>query len=296
MSQKITEDPETPVSTSSDSTPTSRRAPFPTVRLGTVELHSLTEAQAVRHILDELAEGRGGTVITPNIDHLVRCQRSAEYHAQVDAASLVVADGMPLIWASRLQGQPLPERVAGSNVISSLSAGAAEEGRSLFLLGGAPGTAEAARDVLVERHPDLRVVGTCCPEMGFEKDPASLDALREQVREAAPDIVFVALGSPKQENLIRDLHECLPGAWWLGVGISFSFLCGDVERAPVWMQRTGLEFLHRLLQEPRRLARRYLIDGVPFALKLLAVSSVRRFSRASEAGPPPVNREDGHGQ
>lgn len=256
------------------------------VKLGKVDVHSVTEEQTVQYILDELKEDRGGTVITPNIDHLVRCDRLPEYFQQVQDASLVVADGMPLIWASKLQGEALPERVAGSNLISSLSEGAQKEGRSLFLLGGSPGTAEAAAKVLTTRYEGLKIVGTNCPDMGFEKDPEMMEALKKEVCDAEPDIVFVALGSPKQENLIKDLYEHLPKAWWLGVGISFSFLCGDVQRAPRWMQKTGLEFLHRLLQEPKRLAKRYLVDGVPFAIKLLTISFFRRFRSRSSAELP----------
>jgi N-acetylglucosaminyldiphosphoundecaprenol N-acetyl-beta-D-mannosaminyltransferase len=183
---------------------------------------------------------------------------------------------MPLIWASKLQGTPLPERVAGSNLISSLSAAAAERGRGIYLLGGATGTAEAAADVLSQRYPKLRVCGTCCPTIDFEDGADGVAAVTENLRQAKPDIVYVALGSPKQEVLIDRLRDQLPGAWWLGVGNSFSFLCGHVHRAPLGVQRAGFEWLHRLIQEPRRLGRRYLIDGCPFAVKLLVGAAIQR--------------------
>ncbi len=177
------------------------------------------------------------------------------------------------MWASRLQGTPLPERVTGSNLISSLSAGAATRGRSVYLLGGAPGTAEAAKKVLQARYPALRIVGTRCPPMGFDDDPKQLADLAAHVTNAAPDIVFVGLGSPKQERLIPLLRADLPTAWWLGVGISFSFLCNKVKRAPRWVQRVGFEWAHRLAGEPRRLARRYLREGIPFTAQLLSAAA-----------------------
>lgn len=250
-------------------------APADTVCLRGVSIHRLTEAACVERICGALSQGQGGTVVTPNLDHLRRCASDATFRSLVADAELVVADGMPLVWASRLQGTPLPERVAGSNLIVSLSAAAASHGYSIFLLGGAPGTAQLAGDVLRTRFPHLNVAGACCPPAGFERDPDYVALLADQLEASRADIVFVALGSPKQEKLIERLRPTLPGAWWLGVGISFSFLCGDVRRAPLWMQSAGLEWMHRLAQEPRRLFKRYLVTGLPFAADLLARSAVK---------------------
>lgn len=242
-----------------------------------LRLHAVTEAQCVELILDELDDGRGGWVITPNLDILRQASQRPELRALVQRADLLVADGMPLLWAAKMQGTPLPERVAGSNLISSLSAGAADRKRSLFLLGGMPGTADAAAAILKARHPELEVRGTYCPAFGFEKDPAQVDAIADAVREAAPDIVFVALGFPKGEHLTDRIRAARPEAWWVGVGISFSFLTGEVQRAPPWMQRAGLEWVHRLGQEPGRLAKRYLVHDIPFAGQLFARAAARRW-------------------
>lgn len=267
--------------------PTPDRPVLPRVVLRGVAVHAITEAQCVQHVLAERRAGRGGWVVTPNLDHLRRLGRDGEFASLYAGADLVVADGMPLLWASRLQGTPLPERVSGSNLVSSLTAAAAPQGWSVYLLGGVPGAAEGAAAVLQSRHSGLLIAGTHYPPFGFESDPKALAELAEEVRLARPDIVFVALGSPKQEQLIARLKPLLPQAWWLGVGISFSFLAGDVRRAPLWMQKSGLEWLHRLGQEPGRLARRYLIEGLPFAAKLLtgaAVCGVKRaFTRRSSA-------------
>jgi N-acetylglucosaminyldiphosphoundecaprenol N-acetyl-beta-D-mannosaminyltransferase len=249
---------------------------LPTVDLMGVGFHALTEARVIAHILDSLDSARGGFVVTSNIDHLRRCIHDADYGAIVATADLVVGDGRPIVWASWLKGDPLPEVVAGSNLVSNLSAAAAARGRSVFLLGGVGGSELGAARILVERSPGLRIAGTHCPPLGFETDPAATAALAAALTASAPDIVYVGLGSPKQERLIRRLMPAFPGTWWLGVGISFSYLTGDVRRAPIWMRRAGLEWLHRLLSEPGRLARRYLLEGVPFALRLLLWSAWTR--------------------
>jgi N-acetylglucosaminyldiphosphoundecaprenol N-acetyl-beta-D-mannosaminyltransferase len=282
---------------------------LPTIDLYNVKLHQVTERQCVNFILAELDAGHGGVVVTPNLDHLRRCVRDLHFGALVAEADLVVADGMPLVWASRLQGTPLPERVAGSNLISSLSKAAAEKGRSIFLLGGAEGTASGASEILRKRHPELKIVGTFCPQIGFETKPKQMAEIVQMLTTAKPDIVFVALGSPKQEHLIAKLKPYLNEAWWLGVGVSFSFLTGHVRRAPLWMQRAGVEWLHRLAQEPRRLFKRYIVAGVPFAASLFTRSWIRglpaRLGRKVKAEEPlipevPVNgvqmhtEPDGH--
>jgi N-acetylglucosaminyldiphosphoundecaprenol N-acetyl-beta-D-mannosaminyltransferase len=267
---------------------------LPTVHVDGVRLHAVTEQRAIEHILDELDAGRGGTVVTPNLDHVHRCLRDLSFGALVAEASLVVPDGMPLIWAGRLQGTPLPQRVAGSDLISSLSAAAARRGRSIFLLGGDPTTADRAAEVLKKANPDLKVTGAYCPPRGFEHNDAEMKRIKATIEAAQPNIIFVALGSPKQEYLIQRIRPVLPSAWWLGVGISFSFLCGDVRRAPRWIQRIGLEWLHRLAQDPKRLFHRYVVVGVPFGLGLMCRSFIRGIPRrwrggtdANEAQPAP---------
>jgi N-acetylglucosaminyldiphosphoundecaprenol N-acetyl-beta-D-mannosaminyltransferase len=184
---------------------------------------------------------------------------------------------MPLIWASRVQGTPLPERVAGSSLCLSLSEKLARQSSSIYLLGGNPGVAKQAAQILQDRFPGLRIAGTHCPQIGFEKDAEQLESIRQQLIHANPDVVYVALGSPKTEKLIQLLRHDLPKTWWIGIGISLSFITGEVRRAPRWMQASGMEWIHRMAQEPTRLGKRYLIDGIPFALKLLSYSLLKRF-------------------
>ncbi|MFL5839598.1 MAG: WecB/TagA/CpsF family glycosyltransferase [Thermoleophilaceae bacterium] len=246
----------------------------------------LTEQATIETVLQAVAAGRGGCLFTPNLQHIQAFATGAdgavyERSAKLPGARLVVADGMPLIWASRLRGTPLPERVAGSNLIWSLTRAAAERGASIFLLGGNPGAAEACAGRMRDEFPSVRIAGIASPPKGFESDRRSLEEIAASLRAAAPDIVYVALGFPKQEELALRLTPELPSSWFVGVGISFSFVAGEVQRAPRWMQAAGLEWMHRLIQEPRRLFRRYVIDGLPFAARMFA-HALR--SRAGDRG------------
>jgi N-acetylglucosaminyldiphosphoundecaprenol N-acetyl-beta-D-mannosaminyltransferase len=240
-----------------------------TVPLMGLDVAALSERQTIDHVLDALTAGRGGWICPVNLDVLRQWHASADVRALVAGADLVVADGMPLIWAGGLQGWPLPERVAGSALIYSLSDAAARAGASIFLLGGSPGTAEEAVKKLSERVPGLRLAGTLCPPFGFESQMEWMRRIEDAVCAASPDIVYVGLGFPKQERLIAGLRDHLPAAWFVSCGVSFSFVSGDIRRAPAAVQRVGLEWLYRLAQEPRRLYRRYLLEGIPFAAQLM---------------------------
>lgn len=246
-------------------------------------LHPVTLTQAVDHIAQAAAAGAGGWVITPNLDILRRLRVDGAFRTLCEGVTLRLADGMPLVWASKLRRTPLPERAAGSDLIYLLCDRAARVGLPVFFLGGNPGAGEDAARVLGEKYAGFKVAGIACPPMGFESDHAYMQTLRAQLVESRAAIVLVALGSPKQERLIATLRRDLPSAWFLGIGVTFSFVSGEIRRAPMWMRRTGLEWVHRLLQEPRRLFRRYVIDGLPFAAWLLAVSAVEGFTGGKNA-------------
>jgi N-acetylglucosaminyldiphosphoundecaprenol N-acetyl-beta-D-mannosaminyltransferase len=256
-----------------------------TVQLMGLELAAVSEDETIDHVLKSLAVGRGGWICTANLDILRQWRHSAEVREIVAGADLVVADGMPLIWAGRLQGSPLPERVAGSTLVVSLTSAAAKAGASVYLLGGNPGAADAAAARFSETNPGLRVAGTLCPPFGFDEDPEWLERIEDSVREAAPDIVYVGLGFPKQERVIVQLRKRMPSTWFVACGISFSFVAGEVHRAPVVVQRLGLEWLHRMVQEPKRLYRRYLVHGIPFFITLLWSVLVVRVSDAGQSAP-----------
>ncbi|MFF3665091.1 WecB/TagA/CpsF family glycosyltransferase [Microtetraspora malaysiensis] len=263
-------------------TPPSRQR----VRVAAVELDPLAEHEVVAWVFAELRHGRGGHVLTPNVDICRLAARDPELRALVGRADLAVADGMPLVWASRLLGTPLPERVTGADLIWALSEAAARHGVPVYLLGGPPGAAEGAAVALRARCPRLVVAGTQAPPYGFESAPGGVAAIRDALRAAAPGLVFVGLGFPKQDRLIEVLRADLPGAWFVGCGSAVAFAAGAVRRAPEWMRGAGLEWLFRLLSEPGRLARRYLVHDVPFALRLLAGCALRRAVRRAPTSAP----------
>ncbi len=242
-----------------------------------MDLACVDSAGLVDHIFERLAHKEGGWVVTANLDFLRRHAHDPEARALYGAADLRVADGMPLVWAARIQGTPLPQRVAGSALVTLLAARAEKEDRSIYLLGGTEEINQRARDVWLASWPGLRVVGMKSPRFSSPPTPEEISAASADLTATAPDILLVGLGSPKQEQVIRALRPHLPATWMIGVGISMSFVAGDVRRAPALVQTVGLEWAWRLGQEPRRLARRYLIDDLPFAFELFASALGRRW-------------------
>jgi N-acetylglucosaminyldiphosphoundecaprenol N-acetyl-beta-D-mannosaminyltransferase len=271
-----------------DPTPLASSRPPAQIALMGLELDAYTPEALVARLLSDSSNGFGGYVVTPNLDHLRRVTRSERLMSLAREADVRVADGMPLLWASRLQGTPLPARVTGSDLIFSLAGALARDGRSLYLLGGNPGTAEAAAGILTDNADGLRVVGTYCPPFGFENDADEVARIGAALELARPDFVFVGLPFEKASELVSSIRATLPSTWFLGMGVAFSFVCGEVRRAPMWMQRAGLEWLYRLMQEPRRLSRRYIAEGVPFAFRLMwsAVHARRRAEPAASRLSP----------
>jgi N-acetylglucosaminyldiphosphoundecaprenol N-acetyl-beta-D-mannosaminyltransferase len=239
------------------------------VRVMGLRISAVTEEEAVATIIESAVAKRGQWTITANLDHLRRYHREPLAQRLLESADTVVADGAPLIWASRIAGTPLPERVAGADMVWSISDAATRSGIPILLLGGNTGVGERAAIVLRERFPDIKICGTLCPPYGFDTDESQLALVEQLAKKASPGIVLVALGFPKQDVLIERLRAVLPCASLVGIGISLSFIAGDIRRSPAWTRRLGLEWCHRMVQEPRRLVRRYLVRGIPFAISLL---------------------------
>jgi N-acetylglucosaminyldiphosphoundecaprenol N-acetyl-beta-D-mannosaminyltransferase len=203
-------------------------------------------------------------VVTPNANHIVRLRKDAAFQEVYRNALLSVADGVPLLWVAKSQGTPLKGRVNGTDLFEKTCEAAADRGLSVFFLGGRPEAADRAAATLKERYPTLKVAGTHCPPYGFESDPAELATIDRRIRAATPDILFVGLGAPKQEFWMAEHCQDLAVPISLGIGVSFEFVAGMVHRSPIWMQRAGLEWLHRLLMEPRRLLSRTILFLVVF--------------------------------
>jgi N-acetylglucosaminyldiphosphoundecaprenol N-acetyl-beta-D-mannosaminyltransferase len=226
-----------------------------------------------------VTDGRSHQIVTVNADFVRIARHDAEYRALLNEADLAVADGMPIVWLSRLRGTPLPARIAGLELVEETCRIAAQAGIGVFLLGAADGVAEAAGRTLVSRHPGLRIAGTYAPPFGaWPADEVS--RMAEAIREAGRCILFVAFGAPRQDRFIRSNLSVLDIPIAMGVGCAFDLLAGELRRAPRWMQRAGLEWMWRLRQEPARLWRRYLLEDGPLVLRL-AFAAVRDGRRAA---------------
>jgi N-acetylglucosaminyldiphosphoundecaprenol N-acetyl-beta-D-mannosaminyltransferase len=244
-------------------------------RLFGISIDSLTMDEALREIEILLASPQPSLVVTPNIQHISLLQRDAEFKDAYAAASLILADSMPLVWSSRLLGSPLPERVAGSDILPAFSRRAARKGYGLFFLGAAPGIAARAANVLREKNPGLRIVGVHAPGQGFERHLETNEEVLRLIREARPDILFVALGTPKGEVWAWKNKNAASVPVVICCGAALDFISGNKRRSPRWLQKLGLEWLFRVLHEPRRLWRRYLSGNIHFII-LLARELVTR--------------------
>jgi N-acetylglucosaminyldiphosphoundecaprenol N-acetyl-beta-D-mannosaminyltransferase len=228
-----------------------------------MRISPLTMQDTVVAVLEWCAQPRNDScryLVTPNVDHVIMFQRNVNLRAAYAEASLVLADGMPIVVAARLVGRFLPERVAGSDLAPRLFA-AADRPLRIFLLGAAPGVAETAARNIGKQWPSVKVVGTYSPPIGFEEDTAENARIFAAVAAASPDLLILGLGAPKQEIWMHAHRHQLHAKVALCGGATIDFLAGHRHRSPVWMRRTGLEWLHRLCAEPRRLASRYARDA-----------------------------------
>ncbi|GAC1424276.1 MAG: WecB/TagA/CpsF family glycosyltransferase [Candidatus Velthaea sp.] len=250
---------------------------FPAATICGVRIHAATFAATVEAILDQAARPHAMKyVVTPNAAHVVMLQSDALFRRVYEDAFLVVPDGVPLLWAGGILRQPLPERVNGTDLFEGLCARAADRDLRVYLLGGREGAATAAAAKLIARHPALRICGTYSPPFGFEKDALESANIVQRINAAKPDLLFVGLGAPKQEYWMYANRDRLDVGVALGIGVSFEFVGGIVKRAPVWMQRSGLEWLFRLLVEPARLWRRYIVGNAQFCMLVARELVARR--------------------
>jgi N-acetylglucosaminyldiphosphoundecaprenol N-acetyl-beta-D-mannosaminyltransferase len=253
-------------------------------------LSPLTFDQALDRIDGLVAAGRPSFFITANLNYAMLADADPRLRALNDRAAFVLADGMPLVWWSRLGPRPLPERVAGSDLIYGMCDRAARHGHRVYLLGAAPGVADDAAAKLVEKYPGLKVVGVECPP--YRKLSAAEERAQvERIRAARPDLLFVAFGQPKGELWIADRLDDLGVPVCVQVGATLDFVAGRVRRSPKWMQKTGLEWVYRMLQEPRRLAGRYL-DNVAFLVRAAFAPRFRRERRRADSLTSPARTAD----
>ena len=233
-------------------------ARWPVCILG-IPVDVVTMDEALARIAAMVESGRPHYVVTPNVDFLVQARTNPELHRILCEADLVLCDGQPLVWASRWLGNPLPERVAGADLTPRLLEQAARKGHRVYLLGATPEANDEACRRLQKRYPTLQLAGHYAPPI-CPLEEMDHEALACRIRAAEPDILLISFGCPKQERWIARNYRTLGVPVCLGLGATIDFLAGRVRRAPAWMQRSGLEWIYRLMQEPRRLFRRYWTD------------------------------------
>jgi N-acetylglucosaminyldiphosphoundecaprenol N-acetyl-beta-D-mannosaminyltransferase len=247
-----------------------------------VRIDSVDLASAVALIESAVGDRSPIQIATVNLDFLVRAQRSAELRRVLASTELNVADGMPLVWLSKLAGRRLPGRTAGSDLVPLAMSRLAARGARVFLLGGERAVALEAGKRLVEAYPGLVIAGHCePPRVAIERMPNR--SIVRLIQQARPDVLLVAFGNPKQELWISRHRQSLGVSVAIGVGCTLDLIAGRSVRAPGWMQQTGLEWLFRLAQEPRRLFMRYVTDSLWLA-RFAFGAARQRFAHAVHAG------------
>jgi N-acetylglucosaminyldiphosphoundecaprenol N-acetyl-beta-D-mannosaminyltransferase len=229
-------------------------------------IDNLSMEETLGRIEEFIRSGKPHQHVVVNVDKLVKASRDAELRRIINACALVNVDGMPVVWASRLLGKPLKERVAGVDLFEALMRRSSERGWRVFLLGARSEVVAAVADSFQRRYPALVIAGW---RDGYWQGEEQEAQVAEQVRASGADLLFVAIGSPKKEQFLGRWQASMRIPFAMGVGGSFDVAIGRLKRAPRWMQRAGLEWLYRFLQEPRRMFRRYFIEDMAFVWLLL---------------------------
>ena len=226
------------------------------------EIDNLTMKETIDEIDKLIKENKNAYVVTPNVDHIVKLETDKELQDVYKDADLILTDGKPLIWISKLYKTPIKEKISGSDLFQLLCEMAAEKGYNMFFLGAGEGVANKAAQNLTNKFPKLNIVGTYSPPFGFEKDKKEIEKIINMVNKANTQILIVGLGCPKQEKFIHKYRKELNVPISLGLGASLDFEAGNIKRAPKWMSDNGLEWLYRLSKEPKRMFKRYIVDDL----------------------------------
>ena len=232
------------------------------------QVDNLTMEEAINAIDGLIKNKKPSYVVTPNVDHIVKLETDIDFQEVYREADLILTDGKPLIWISKMKKNPIKEKVSGSDLFPEICKLAEEKQYKVFLLGAAEGIAEIAAKNLKNKYKKLEIVGTYSPSYGFEKNKDEIQKIISLVTELQPDILAVGLGAPKQEKFIYEYRNELNVPVSLAIGATIDFEAGNIKRAPKWMQNAGLEWFYRLVKEPRRMYKRYLIDDIKI-LKIL---------------------------
>ena len=225
-------------------------------------INNVTMSETVAAIEQMIGTDKKSYVVAINVDVVMKIEEDAYLKKIVDNADMVLVDGKPLVWISKMYGKLLKEKISGSDLVPLLCEVAAEKGYKIFIIGGKDGIAERAKQKLEAKHPNIRIVGTYAPPFGFEKNEKELNKINQMMSEVQPDLLIACFGCPKQEKWIYENIEKYDAKVSVCAGATVDFLAGNVKRAPRWMSEHGLEWFYRFLQEPKRMFKRYFIDDV----------------------------------
>lgn len=236
--------------------------PLNRIRFMNTFIDNVTESEAIDHIESCIKNKKIGHVITPNVDQIVRIEKDPYFKEICDNAELLLVDGHPLMWIAKWYKTPFKEKICGSDLVPHLCDVASKKGYKIFLLGAAEGVAQKAASNLECLFPGINVVGVYSPPYGFEHNKDEINRINVMLKDSKADLLFVGMGVPKQDVFIYENKEKYQIPMSFSIGATIDFIAGVQKRAPRWMSNAGFEWLYRLLCDPKRMFKRYILDDV----------------------------------
>lgn len=229
-------------------------------RLLNTYVNNLDMDEAIQEIENLIISNQKSYVVAVNVDVIIKIEEDSYLKEITDNADVVLVDGKPLVWISKLHNRQVKEKVSGSDLVPLLCSVAEKKGYSIFIIGGKEGIAEKAKIRLVDKYPNISIVGTYAPPIGFEKDSGELLKINNMISDIKPDLLIVCFGCPKQEKWIYENYQKYDAKVSICAGATVDFLAENIKRAPRWMSDCGLEWFFRFIQEPKRMFKRYFIN------------------------------------
>lgn len=225
-------------------------------------VNNLNMSETIRAVERMIERNQKAYVVPINVDVVVKIESNPKLKQVVDEAEIVLVDGQPLVWVSKLYKRPVKEKISGSDLVPELCKNAAKKGHTIFIIGGMDGIAEKAKKNLERKYKGIKIVGTYAPPFGFERNEMELKKINNMISDKQPDLLIACFGCPKQELWVCDNYKKYGAKVSICAGATVDFMAGNVKRAPKWMSDHGLEWLYRATQDPKRLIKRYFVDDM----------------------------------
>ena len=225
-------------------------------------VNNMDMEETIQTIDSFIQQKKRSYIVAINVDVVIKIEQDAYLKRITDQADMVLVDGKPLIWISKLHKRPVKAKISGSDLVPKLCEKAAEKGYTIFPIGGKDGIAEQAKRKLEKQLSGIKIVGTYAPPYGFEKDKNELDKINQMISDVHPDLLIGCFGCPKQEKWIYENYKKYDATVSVCAGATVDFLAGNIRRAPGWMSDHGLEWFYRFTQEPKRMFKRYFVDDI----------------------------------